>query len=201
MEYLPGLGVDSAEIAALSQERRNKLAQDLLALLFREIYEFHAVQTDPHFGNYRIRLSEKGEPDRWVLYDFGAVREFSPEFTDAHLAFLRGLLQKDHAGFEAAACKMKVLEPSDTQELKDYLFELCALIVEPFSTDSYAWGESDLPKRVAKQALEIPKRFSLRTPPREIIFLDRKMLGVFTALTVLKAKINGREILDPYLRR
>ncbi len=198
MEYLPGVGVDSDEIAKLSQARRNKLSKDLLSLLFKEIYELHIVQTDPHFGNYRIHLGKNGEEDKWILYDFGAVREFEPAFTHTHLRMLRGILRKDRQEFEAATIALRVLVPGDSEELKDYLHALCSLIVEPFQTDEYAWAEGNLPKRVAERALEIPKKFMLRTPPQELLFLDRKILGVFTALTTLRAKINGREILEPY---
>ena len=43
--------------------------------------------------------------------------------------------------------------------------------------------------------------FKLRPPPREIVFLDRKMGGIFIFLSVLKARFNAAEVLDPYLPR
>ena len=38
------------------------------------------VQTDPHLGNYGVRIGSDGAPDRIVLYDFGAVRTYPDEF-------------------------------------------------------------------------------------------------------------------------
>jgi hypothetical protein len=51
----------------------------------------------------------------------------------------------------------------------------------------YDWGASDLPKRVAKKGGEMILKFKLRGPPREIVFLDRKMAGVFIFLSTLLA--------------
>ena len=44
------------------------------------------------------------------------------------------------------------------------------------------------------------KNFELRTPPRDILFLDRKTAGVFMFLNVLRAQINARKIINPYLK-
>jgi hypothetical protein len=47
--------------------------------------------------------------------------------------------------------------------------------------------------------MQLAMSFKLRPPPREILFLDRKMGGIFIFLAVLKAKIDGRKALAPYL--
>lgn len=194
-----GSAVDSAEVANLSQERRNALARAALDLYFRELFLWQRVQTDPHFGNYRVRVGQK--TDQFVLYDFGAVREVPSAFMKKYRVMLRGLFYADREEFEAGAQGMGILMESDPQELKDLFFHLCAAIVEPFAENKiYDWKKNDLPQRVTKITWEIFKKFPLRAPPRETVFLDRKMAGMFTFMTVLGAKINAREVLEPYLK-
>lgn len=200
MSFEPGAAVDSEEVAGLSQERRNAIARNILDLFFRELFEFRRMQTDPHFGNYRIRIGAK--QDQIVLYDYGAIREFGAEFVKKYGAMLGGLFRANRAEFEQAAAAMNILLPGDPPELKDLFFELCSTIMEPFSLDEpYDWKGNDLPKRVSKITWQIIRGFPLRAPPREVIFLDRKLVGMFTFLSVLGARFSSRALLQPHLKR
>jgi predicted unusual protein kinase regulating ubiquinone biosynthesis (AarF/ABC1/UbiB family) len=202
MSFEPGATVDSEEVAALSQERRNTLSRNIFELYFRELFEFRKMQTDPHFGNYRIRVDAKGTNDQIILYDYGAIREFSPDFIKKYSAMLSGLFYADRKAFEKGAAAMGLLALDDPQELKDLFYELCAAIVEPVAEeDEYDWKANDLPKRVSRLTWEIIRRFPLRAPPRELVFLDRKMIGMYTFLAVLRARISARPILAPYMKR
>ena len=68
MEYVQGFDVLHPEVQAISQQRRNAIAESMLELFFKEAFEWGLMQTDPNFGNYRILLSEEG--DQLVLLDF-----------------------------------------------------------------------------------------------------------------------------------
>ena len=59
----------------------------------------------------------------------------------------------------------------------------------------YRWAESDLPKRVAQAAPGIAIQFKLRAVPRESIFLDRKMGGIFFLVSSLSAVPDARKIV------
>lgn len=105
------------------------------------------------------------------------------------------------------------LRDEDSEELLKVFVELCYMITEPFFTHGmsganealldaegrYLFGESDLPKRVAKKASELAFTFKLRPPPREIVFLDRKLGGVFIFLSSLKVQLRARESIERYL--
>jgi hypothetical protein len=74
------------------------------------------------------------------------------------------------------------------------------LILEPFD-GMYDWGASDLPKRVATLGKHIAFNYKLRTPPRELVFLDRKLGGAFIFLSALKCKMDARPLLQSYLAK
>lgn len=197
MEYLPGVKIDGEEVAALPLKRRNSIGEAALDLYFQELFRLERVQTDPHFGNYRVKIGDS--TDQLILYDFGAVRTLEPIFMEHYKAMLRALLHGNMPAFESAAERLGVLKPNDPAELKAVFQELCTLIMEPFSQEKpYAWAETDLPRRCIDKALEL-KRWPLRQPPREIVFLDRKMAGMFTFEAALKAKFSPRELMKKYL--
>jgi hypothetical protein len=95
----------------------------------------------------------------------------------------------------------------------EHFAELCFLIVEPFaepaeqpqfaslinSQGEYCWRTSNLPQRVAVAASKASFSLSFRLPPREFIFLHRKLGGVFLFLAELGAELNARHLLLPYM--
>lgn len=195
-----GLSPDDPLVQALSSERRNQLSRHFLELYFKELFQWGYVQTDPHLGNYKIRLNADGK-DQLVLLDFGAVRQYDPQFIEAYSRMIKSSLLRDTEALHQASKDLKFIQEGDSPELKKLFEEFCLMTVEPFiSEEAYNWGESDLPKRVTQKALQIITGFPLRTPPREVVFLDRKTGGVFIFLSVLKARISGRDLIDRFLK-
>lgn len=208
-EFIDGVSIDDPKVLALSLERRNNLGAAYLDLYFRELLEFEAVQTDPHLGNYRIQIDENGH-DRLVLLDFGAVRIVPKDFLTAYLKLIRGAFDQNAEMVIEGGTDLGFLLADDPLELMQSYLDLCYLITEPFARPEwktapqqwmtmegvYNWGESDLPKRVARKGAEMIFKFKLRAPPKEIIFLDRKLGGAFVFLSVLKCKLNARPLLE-----
>jgi predicted unusual protein kinase regulating ubiquinone biosynthesis (AarF/ABC1/UbiB family) len=197
MSYEEGLAADSAEVLSWSQADRNKIGELWLELYLKEIFRFGFVQTDPHFGNYKIRKNASGEI-QLVLLDFGATRGLVNPFWNGYREMLVGTYQHDQARVVAGALDMKFLREEDSPELQDIFYRLCCLVAEPFliNTD-YKFHESDLPKRSARLATEMVIKFKVRPPPRELVFLDRKMAGTFLFLSRLKCEFNPR----PFVQR
>lgn len=210
MSYEPGLNPDSAAVRELSLERRNRLAEAALELFLREFFRWNRVQTDPHFGNYRVRLDPQGRTDRWVLLDFGAVCGYSQDFLTHYHEMIRGALWQDRERLRRAAVGLGFMPANASAKTWDDFAAMCALIVEPFSESiadgnptraqgAYRWGASELPQRVAVAASKASLSYSFRLPPKEFVFLHRKLGGVFILLAKLNAEFSGRNLLLEYL--
>ncbi|QLY26997.1 AarF/ABC1/UbiB kinase family protein [Bdellovibrio sp. KM01] len=209
-----GLRADDPVIQSLPQERRNRLATNFLDLYFKEIFEWGVVQTDPHSGNYRIRIDPQGH-DQLILLDFGATRVYDASFLIPYRQMVKGSLFNHRDMFTEAALKLGFIKEGDSAELKSVFEAFCFETVEPFiefndprntlgvidQQGNYDWKNTDLPQRLSKKVFQIARQFSFRTPPREIIFLDRKTGGVFIFLSILKAKMRGRDLLLKYLNK
>ena len=90
------------------------------------------------------------------------------------------------------------------------LAQLCTSIVEPFSPalapaerlnarGEYCFRGSDLPMRVSQMGAKSALSLSFQMPPREIVFLHRRLGGVFMALVSLAAELDLRQALTDAL--
>lgn len=195
-EFIAGHRIDSPEVQSLSQARRNQIGLAFLELYLNEFFHFKKVQTDPHLGNYLVQIDPAGENDKLVLLDFGAVREVPEPFFQSYLYLVRGGIAMDPRQVEQGGRKLGLLQADDPLTLVEDYVKLSLMLMEPYEPGiDYDWGNSDLPKRVAAQASRIAINYKLRAPPREQVFLDRKLGGVFVFLSVLKCKMATRESL------
>jgi predicted unusual protein kinase regulating ubiquinone biosynthesis (AarF/ABC1/UbiB family) len=205
---------DFAQVLALPQARRNQLALAVIDLYMREVWQLKHVQTDPHFGNYLVRLDPQGEQDRLILLDFGAVREVPEYMLSGYQRLVMGSIHHDRNMLIEGGVQMGFLSGNEPASIYDLFVRLCRLICEPFMQPNqvdpeaqhlfdqdgcYDWGNSDLPMRLAVQGAEAAMTIRLQAPPREAIFLDRKLSGVFIFLNKLKAKIRAMDVLSKYL--
>ena len=135
--------------------------------------------------------------------------ELKKSFFERYQNIILGALHRDRTKIVRGALDMGILLPDDSEDLISEYCELCYLFTEPFAkaewvknefmdgNGNYSWRESDLPQRVLSSGRNIIKSFRLRTPPHELIFLDRKMGGTFSFLSVLGCKINTRNLIEP----
>lgn len=209
-EYMDGIGADDPAVQSLSLERRDRLGLKFFEVYLRELLEFHLMQTDPHLGNYKIQIDENGE-DRLVLLDFGATRAIPDQFLKNYVSLMSSALTQDRNGIQQAGLDLGLLEPDDPEPLVRLYVDVCLLITEPFAmapgtpyTDTegrYDFSASDLPRRVAQKASQLALKFKLRAPPKELVFLDRKLGGVFVYLSVLKCHLCARPLLEEHLHQ
>jgi predicted unusual protein kinase regulating ubiquinone biosynthesis (AarF/ABC1/UbiB family) len=208
-----GYAVGSAEVEALSPQRRGLIGREFLDLFLREVFEWKELQTDPNFGNYRIRpaASTRGH-DKLVLLDFGAVQRFPDTFIEPLRDMIRGAYTGDLERVRQGALALHFIEPHFPEEAQRSFAEVCASVIEPLTargdaipasargaSGGYDWRGSDLPNRVARRAAKAAFSPYFELPPREFVFLNRKLIGVYTFIAVLGAEFDGADIIERYL--
>lgn len=198
-----GHHVRDAVVQELSLTRRNALGAAFLDLFLTEFFDWGMVQSDPHFGNYRIRPGAKASEDRIVLLDFGATRVFGRGFIDNYTQIVHGALGGDREAIKRGALAIGLMRSGFPQPVFDAFAVMCEMIVEPFSDHSgtppallnsrgeYRWGASDLPMRTSRIAAVNALSVHFQVPPREIVFLHRRLAGVFIMLATLGCEFNA----------
>jgi predicted unusual protein kinase regulating ubiquinone biosynthesis (AarF/ABC1/UbiB family) len=179
------------------QARRDRVGARLLRLVLRELFEFRFMQTDPNFANY-LWLPRK---EKIGLLDFGATREVPDALARGYAEILRSAIAGDRAALRRAALATDYLRPDEREDRAEGLLDLLVLVGEPLARPGlYDFGRSDLPQRLREGALELSlRRGLLRPPPPEAIFLHRKLAGVFLLCARLKARLDLRALVAPWL--
>ena len=214
--YEPGHSVSSVAVRELPQARRDQLGRAALELFFRELFVWGEIQTDPNFGNYRIRIAgEEGtdaDHDQIVLLDFGAVQSYSASFLDPVIHMIRASYEGKLDEVVEGGVQLRFMSRDWPDDVLTTFGEVCMSVLEPLQSDhsrwpdnavngqgQYRWKQSDLPSRVARHAARSAISRYFRIPPKEFVFLNRKLIGVYTFIAVLYAEFNGEDLLQAYL--
>lgn len=215
MDLVGGRRFDDPLVKGLSQERRNRLGVSLLTLLFKEIFEWRSVQTDPHVGNFLVQIKEDGyNQDKIILLDFGAVRNLPKTYVDNFRKLALASIQRDGEGVIRSAITLGFLHDDDPKTMKDLFVKIVLKGTEPFqekyegesydgsvfSEKDYDWAEHKVMDDLAILAKDAIFSFKFRAPPREAIFVDRKLVGTSTILRTLGVKYGPRKIALKYLQ-
>ena len=209
-----GVSVDDTAVLALSQERRNRIAEASIQLCWQEVFELGEMQTDPNFGNFLVKIDHSGQnQDRLVLIVFGAVKQFDAHTLKYGIELAKGSFYHDSASIKNAVIELSFLPASASDKLFEAFSEVCFLAIEPFTnpqehsvpeellTDAkeYKWAESQLTTRIIKKAASAALSRHFKIPPKEFMFLSRKIMGAYTLLSVLKAEICGFKVMQRFL--
>ena len=198
MDFVQGEPLESLGEEGVSQETRNRVGTLLERLMFRELFEFRTMQTDPNFANYLYRP----EDGRIVLLDFGSTVTFKKSFTDKYSQIARALIEDDEDSIWRIAEDIGYLHPDDSPAHAGRIVELIKVICEPICQDrEYDFAASKVTSRARDAGMELAwkSQGELRTPPPETVFLHRKLVGSFLVCARIKARLNVQELILEYL--
>lgn len=185
-------------VANLSQERRNQVAKALITLLLKEVFEFGLVQTDPNFANYMFQPNT----NKIVLLDFGATRHFPNDIARQYLALIKGCLAQDTKAIITAGENIGLISASVPDSHKQLIANICIQASEPLQkNEAFDFANSDLVQRMHSAGMELTSaREFWQAPPADVIFVHRKVGGLYLLASKLKAQVNVHALIAPYLR-
>lgn len=164
------------------------LGHKIMRLLIDEFFYHGIVQTDPNFGNFLI-----DEPaQKLVLLDCGAVRLFPKEFRRniRELAVIA-------TDFEVARVidKMIALDMvhvDEQPEVKVLLAELIIDIMALFTKEQQPvnFGDIDFINDLRRRVFDIIRLIKHSGPARQVIFLNRKLGGMFHLLKEMQVEMD-----------
>jgi len=185
-------GVPIEQMADATQEQRDRAVGGLFSLLFREIFEFGLVQTDPNFANYHY----EAESRRVILLDFGATRAYSPALAHHYACLLAAGMREDEPALNRAAAAIGYFQAAITEHHRRQVLDIFRLACEPLRhLGPYDFGRSDLARRVrhAGMALGLDPDY-WHTPPADALFLHRKIGGLYLLAVRLRARVDVRSL-------
>jgi predicted unusual protein kinase regulating ubiquinone biosynthesis (AarF/ABC1/UbiB family) len=196
MDFADGVSIDHLAEQRYSRAERDRAATLLVRLMLRELFDFGLAQTDPNFGNY-LYAAESG---RIVLLDFGAALAVPAVLAEQYLALAHAALADDDAGIRDASIALGYIDPDVDTATVQALITLIKLSSEVLTPGIYDFGTSDLFERLYMKGRDMYMEDAFTKLPEPItMFLQRKFAGMFMLCRRLRARVDLRALLAPYL--
>jgi predicted unusual protein kinase regulating ubiquinone biosynthesis (AarF/ABC1/UbiB family) len=196
MDWIDGEPLEALASEAVPQARRNAVARILYELMFRELFQFHLMQTDPNLANYLYLPATH----QVALLDLGSVGEYPAPLVAGYKAIVRALLTDDEPQLRAGLHAVGYTHPDDPEPMTQNAMSIIRLACEPLlQRGPYAFAESGLVVRARDLGLAVIFGKGMRSPPPETLFLHRKLIGTFMICAKLKSRVNVHALIEKFI--
>nr|WP_171233606.1 AarF/ABC1/UbiB kinase family protein [Ruegeria sp. HKCCA4812] len=193
MSFLEGRPIETVSDA--TREERNRVSEALVDLTLREVFEFGIMQSDPNFANYRYNPAN----EKISLLDFGAARALQPSAIDGYMHLLRAGLREVDEELRNAAIQLKLVEgdgPFDDRILGMIRSVFDAIL----SANEFDFSDRTLSNHLKKEGMALARAGYIPPPmPMDILYLQRKIGGIFLLATRLSASLPVKALLAKYV--
>jgi len=186
LEEVTGYPIADILTPGVDQELKDWLALKYYRVLWRQIFEFGVLHTDPHPGNYLVTYHPK-----LGILDFGSIRIFPEEIRLAYFRLARTIFERDEAQIAECLVDLGFL---DAQDNPAPLIQILYIIFEPVLEDreydprDFDWVERGM--RIAAISLQ----HRIFKAPGHRVFLERALLGLDAYLKQLGTVANWHRV-------
>ena len=197
MSFIEGASIET--LITARPQLRNQLATGLIDLCLREFLRWGIVQSDPNFANFLY----DAKTETIGLLDFGALRINEPGRHHSLARLLRTAMDQDLPGLVEAACEVGYIEASDPFNYRMAVADLIQTAAEPaLNPGAYEFANSGLTQCLSDKLLYLRNNHVFqRIPPADIIFLHRKLAGIFLLCARINARVDVRSMLLAHLQQ
>lgn len=157
----------------------------VLKLLTEEFFVHGLVQTDPNFGNFLVDDSNR----RLILLDCGAVRSYKSKFREEIRDLARLAMMEQREPVVSKMISLDMLSQDENPEAKEELAQIIIDIMVLFRSDHQPvdFGDRDYLADLRQRAFRVVRKLKHSGPARQVIFLNRKLGGMFHLLKEMQA--------------
>ena len=193
MSALDGYPLQEILAPGVDQELKDWLAVKFFRVLWRQVFEFGLLHTDPHPGNYLVT-----HHPRLCMLDLGSVRAFSDEIRAAYLALADGALRGDVAAMSDSFVRLGFLDPGDDPTP---MLRMTQIVLEPLLEDRLHdprdYQAVDRAMTIAQMSLE----HRMFKAPRHHLFLTRAVYGLESYIQQLGSVLNWHQVFAECVAR
>ncbi len=174
-----------------SYDKKEKVALSLLELYTCEFFKWGLVQTDPNPSNFLIRDKEKLEI---IALDFGASKTYSYEFRKTYIDLIKKIRSGKDEDVIQCAIDFGLVDPRESKETMEIFVRLLKHGMKPVNeSKKFQFSDNTFMKENAAIARELLQKMKYSPPPHQLLFLHRKLGGVYGILKRLSIEIDVHE--------
>lgn len=197
LSYESGLTLRDWMLSKPSLEHRELIASSLLELYMTEFFKWGYVQTDPNPSNFLIRNQDthgsNGQPEIIAL-DFGASKKYPKEFRQSYVRLLKAIHSMNDQTIMQAALDFNLIDQRESAEALEIFIELLKFGIKPFQLGKkFQFNDDSFLKENSRLSRELLQKLKYSPPPHQLIFLHRKLGGVYAILRKLEVEIDVNE--------
>ncbi len=172
----------------IPESERQKFGHNMMDLLIKEFFEFGIVQTDSNYGNFLYNKETK----RIVLLDFGATKKYKPIFRNNMRNLINIGLSGDQDALIEESFRQTLLDPKESPDtISKYLdFFGCILDMVEREFQPYDFSNLDNLTKLREMTIEFIRSIKYSPPTRDLMFLDRKIGGIYLLLRELNCSLD-----------
>lgn len=195
LTYEPGDGLMTLDDKGYDQATRNLIAERLAHMLYKQIFELHAVHADPNPANFAFRPN--GDV---VLYDFGCVKVVPRDVVASYKQLMLAMIKADYSAMDRHMDALGFRVPGSGKPPESLYDAIRGALAPVFFTDGvYDFAHTRSHEAFTKAMVGGLKHGDKLQPSSKITFTDRAQGGQLLNLIKLRARINMHQIYMPYL--
>ena len=168
---------------------KEAMGSKILDLYLIEYFQNAFVQSDPNPANFLVNSK-----NQLVLLDLGAVRSFERSFVTDYVELMNCVHSMDRPASIFQSEKMGFLDSRERLETKNLFYEMLRSSLCAFDENRQPFDFND--REYFKHSQNVSQDFSrlseFTPPPSKLIFLHRKLVGIFGLLKDLGLKVDLR---------
>ena len=176
---------------------RQRVSSALLELALKEVFSFGLVQTDSNFANYLFSETT----GKIQLLDFGATRRYPSSSCDNFMQLLKACIESDEETVLKYAIAIGYTSADDESSYQSAIVDLIMTVTMPIRHDgAFDFRHSQLSQLMMEKLMKLrfEQRYT-RLPPTDILFLHRKLGGLYLLLSHLGARVNVKHLVHDTL--
>lgn len=188
-EFIAGVSFNDWLETHPAREIKDRFANQLMLLYMEEIFIHGLVQTDPNPGNFLVTPDQK-----IALLDFGAVKSYGREFIEGYKSVLTAAFHHDQEKLMKESIRLKFIDERENSETRALYLEMVEVLAEPFRSDEqFDFADQTFVKKSRDLAWSLSMKCRYSPPPRELLFLHRKLAGIFVLIKKLESKVRLKD--------
>jgi len=170
MGHVEGYPFQQILAPGIDQSLKDWVAVKYFRVLWRQIFEYGVLHTDPNPGNYLVTFHPK-----LAVLDFGSIRIFPERIRKTYHRLARAILAHDRKSMAECLVRLEYIDPEDDPEP---MIRIMDIIFEPVRVDRrYDPREYNTVER-GMQVAGIALEHRIFKDPGHRVFLARALMGL-----------------------